>query len=211
MIIVDKALEKRHSAGNPIRVGLVGAGFMGRGITLQILSAVRGIRLVAIANRHIEHAQNAYTTAGSDDVVSVSSKKALEAAIAGGRYAVTEDAMLLAQADGIDAIIEVTGTVEFASRIALEAIRHGKHVILMNAEVDGTVGPILKVYADSAGVVYTNADGDQPGVIMNLYRFVKGIGVKPVLCGNIKGLHDPYRNPTTQAGFARQWGKTLVW
>ena len=42
---------------------------------------------------------------------------------------------------------------------------------------------------------------------MNLYRFVKGIGVEPVLCGNIKGLHDPYRNPTTQAGFARRWGQ----
>ena len=40
---------------------------------------------------------------------------------------------------------------------------------------------------------------------MNLYRFVKGIGVKPVLCGNIKGLHDPYRNPTTQQDFARRW------
>jgi predicted homoserine dehydrogenase-like protein len=75
----------------------------------------------------------------------------------------------------------------------------------MNAELDGTIGPILKTHADRAGVVYTNADGDQPGVIMNLFRFVKGIGVKPVLCGNIKGLQDPYRNPTTQAGFARQW------
>jgi predicted homoserine dehydrogenase-like protein len=65
----------------------------------------------------------------------------------------------------------------------------------------------LKVYADKAGVVITNADGDQPGVIMNLYRFVKGLGVKPVLGGNIKGLHDPYRNPTTQEGFARKWGQ----
>ena len=75
----------------------------------------------------------------------------------------------------------------------------------MNAELDGTIGPILKIYADKAGVVLTNSDGDQPGVIMNLYRFVKGIGVKPVLCGNIKGLHDPYRNPTTQQDFARRW------
>ena len=78
---------------------------------------------------------------------------------------------------------------------------------MMNAELDGTLGPILKVKADAAGVVFTNADGDQPGVIMNLYRFVKGIGVTPVLCGNIKGLHDPYRTPTTQAGFARKWGQ----
>jgi predicted homoserine dehydrogenase-like protein len=55
--------------------------------------------------------------------------------------------------------------------------------------------------------VYTVSDGDQPGVTMNLYRFVKGLGVRPVLCGNVKGLHDPYRNPTTQEGFARQWGQ----
>jgi len=54
-------------------------------------------------------------------------------------------------------------------------------------------------------VVITNSDGDQPGVIMNLYRFVEGIGVNPVLCGNIKGLHDPYRNPTTQESYARKW------
>jgi predicted homoserine dehydrogenase-like protein len=54
-------------------------------------------------------------------------------------------------------------------------------------------------------VVITNADGDQPGVEMNLFRFVKGIGVKPVLCGNIKGLQDPYRNPTTQESFAKKW------
>ena len=97
--------------------------------------------------------------------------------------------------------------MEFSAQVVFKAIEHRKHVIMMNAELDGTVGPILKVYADKAGVVLTNVDGDQPGVIMNLYRFVKGIGVKPVLCGNIKGLHDPYRNPTTQEGFAKKWGQ----
>jgi predicted homoserine dehydrogenase-like protein len=60
------------------------------------------------------------------------------------------------------------------------------------------------VYADGAGVVITNADGDQPGVIMNLYRFVKTIGYQPVLAGNIKGLQDPYRTPETQREFATQ-------
>jgi len=97
--------------------------------------------------------------------------------------------------------------VEFGARVAMKAIENEKHVITMNAELDGTVGPILKVYADKAGVIFTGADGDQPGVTMNLFRFVKAIGVKPVLCGNIKGLHDPYRNPTTQEGFARKWGQ----
>jgi predicted homoserine dehydrogenase-like protein len=73
--------------------------------------------------------------------------------------------------------------------------------------LDATIGPILNRKAEEKGVVFTGADGDQPGVTMNLYRFVKSIGVKPVLCGNIKGLHDPYRNPTTQEGFARKWGQ----
>ena len=49
--------------------------------------------------------------------------------------------------------------------------------------------------------------GDQPGVEMNLFRFVKSIGLTPLVCGNIKGLQDPYRNPTTQEGFAKQWGQ----
>jgi predicted homoserine dehydrogenase-like protein len=115
--------------------------------------------------------------------------------------------MLLCEAEAIDVVLEVTGAVEFGAKLAVHAIDHGKHFVTMNAEVDGTVGPILRVRADDAGVVFSGADGDQPGVIMNLFRFVKGIGVRPVLCGNIKGLHDPYRNPTTQEGFARKWGQ----
>lgn len=103
--------------------------------------------------------------------------------------------------------MEVTGAVEFGARVALSAIEHRKHVVLMNAELDGTVGPILKVYADRAGVVFTACDGDQPGAQMNLYRFVRGIGLTPLLCGNIKGLHDPYRTPATQEAFARRWGQ----
>jgi predicted homoserine dehydrogenase-like protein len=207
LIIVDRALEQRLAEGNPIRVGMVGAGFMGRGIALQILGAVPGLRLAAIANRTLDRARTAYAEAGVDEVVIVDSVAELESAISAGRYAVTSDPQLLCEAEGLEAVIEVTGTVEEAARVALSAIEHGKHVIVMNAELDGTVGPILKTYADRAGVVFTNADGDQPGVIANLYRFVRGIGVRPVLCGNIKGLHDPYRNPTTQEGFARQWGQ----
>lgn len=205
MIIVDKALEKRQREGNPIRVAMVGAGFMGRGIALQISTATQGMKLVAISNRHLDGAKRAYSEAGIKEVRVVETVSQLEKAIEREQYAITEDAMLLCQAEGIDAIIEVTGAVEFGSQVVLRAIENGKHVITMNAELDGTVGPILKVHADRAGVVLTGTDGDQPGVIMNLYRFVKGIGMKPVLCGNIKGLHDPYRNPATQEGFARKW------
>ena len=208
MVIVDKALEARERKGNPIRVGMVGAGFMGRGIALQIFTAIKGMRLVAISNRHIDAAKKVYAEAGAEKVQVVDNAAQLESVITRGEYAITGDPFLLCQAQGIDAVLEVTGTVEFAARVVLKAIEHRKHIIIMNAELDGTVGPILKVYADRGGVVLTNTDGDQPGVILNLYRFVKGLGVKPVLCGNIKGLHDPYRNPTTQQEFARKWQQT---
>ncbi|MBA2380348.1 MAG: Gfo/Idh/MocA family oxidoreductase [Blastocatellia bacterium] len=205
MIIVDTALERREAEGNPIRVGMIGSGFMGRGIALQIINKVPGMRLVAISNRNIEGARRAYAEAGIADVDTVETTTELENAVRAGRPAVTDDPNVVCEAEGIDAIIEVTGAIEFGAHVVTSAIKHGKHVVMMNAELDGTVGAILKVHADRAGVVITNADGDQPGVMMNLYRFVKGIGVKPVLCGNIKGLHDPYRNPTTQEAFARQW------
>jgi predicted homoserine dehydrogenase-like protein len=207
MILVDTALQKRVAEGRPIRIGLVGAGFMARGIALQVALSVPGMRVAAIANRHLDGALRAYAEAGAHDAQVVDSVAQLERAIATGTPAVTENALLLCQAQGIDAIVEVTGTIEHAARVTLEAMAHGKHVVLMNAELDGTLGPILKTYAERAGVVLTSADGDQPGVMMNLWRFVKGLGLKPVLCGNIKGLHDPYRNPTTQQAFARQWGQ----
>jgi predicted homoserine dehydrogenase-like protein len=207
VIIVDTALKARAAAERPVRVGMIGAGFMGRGIANQIINSVRGMELVAIANRHLEGARRAYHEAGIDKVRVVESVNSLGRAIAQREPAITEDAMVICGAEGVDALIEVTGTIEFSAHVVMEAIEHRKHVILMNAELDGTVGPILKIYADRAGVILSACDGDQPGVQMNLYRFVQGIGLRPLVCGNIKGLQDRYRNPTTQQGFAAKWGQ----
>ena len=204
MIIVDTALEKRRKEKNPVRVGIIGAGYMGRGVALQIISAFPGMRLVAMSNRTITDAEKAYRQAGVNDVISAKSVSQVNEAIGRGQYCITDDAMLLCRAEGIEAIVEATGEIEFGAEVTLEAIAHGKHVILMNAELDATVGPILKVYADRAGVVITNVDGDQPGVVMNLLRFVKTIGYRPVLAGNIKGMQDHYRTPETQKGFAER-------
>jgi len=207
MIIVDRALEQRASEQNPVRFAMVGAGFMGRGIVNQVVNSVPGMDLVAIANRHLDRAREAYEQAGVTGVEVADDAAEVARVIARGDVAITENAFAVTEADGIDAIVEVTGTVEYGASVVLSAIEHGKHVVLMNAELDGTIGPILKVRADEAGVIYTACDGDQPGVQMNLYRFVRSIGCLPLVCGNIKGLQDPYRNPTTQQSFAERWGQ----
>ena len=204
MIIVDTALQKRYEQGNPVRTAIIGAGYMGRGVALQIISAFKGMKLVAVSNRTLSEADRAYRQAGIDSVTTVTTVSQLEEAINRDEYCISDDAMLLCRAGNIDAVIEATGEIEFGAQVTMEAISHGKHVILMNAELDATVGPLLKVYADRAGVVITNADGDQPGVVMNLLRFVKTIGYQPVLAGNIKGLQDHYRTPETQKAFAEQ-------
>ena len=204
MIIVDSELERRAQNGNPVRVAMVGAGYIGQGVALQIERYMTGMRLVAIANRTLSAAKKAYLDAGVDSIKPVQNTAQLEAAIAAGQYAITDNAVLLCEVDGIEVIIEATGDVEHSAHVAMKAIENEKHLVLMNAELDATVGPILKVYADRAGIVITNADGDQPGVMMNLYRFVKSIGYHPVLAGNIKGLQDYYRTPETQKKFAAE-------
>jgi predicted homoserine dehydrogenase-like protein len=145
--------------------------------------------------------------AGIDLVREVGTVGALEKSIDEGVAAFTGDPLLICRAENIDIIVEATGDVEYGARVTMEAIRHGKDIALLNAEVDGTIGPILKKYADQAGVVISGVEGDQPGLEMNLFRYVKTIGFEPLVCGNIKGLQDPYRNPETQRGFAAQWGQ----
>ena len=207
MIIVDTALERRQQEGNPIRIGMVGAGYMGQGMAAVIERNMVGMRVVAIANRTVETAERVFTDAGVEDSVQVSDQEALDRLLAGGGRAVTSDPLLLCRTPGIEAIIECTGEVEHGARTATEAIANRKHVMLMNAELDATVGPILKVLADRAGVVITNADGDEPSVAMNMFRFVLSIGYRPVLAGNVKGFLDHHRNPDTQKGFADAHGQ----
>lgn len=209
MIIVDRALERRAAEGKPLGVAMVGAGFMGQAIANQIVNSLSGMTLVGIANRNPERAREAFAYAGVDDIYPASSVSDVDGAAVSGRPVITDDPGILVASDAVEVVIEVTGSVEYAAGVVLQSIQAGTHVVLMNAELDGTIGPLLAHKARQAGVIYSACDGDQPGVQMNLYRFVRSIGVQPLVCGNIKGLHDPYRNPTTQQGFARQWGQNV--
>jgi len=203
---VDVALARRDREGQPVRVGLVGAGAMGGAIALQMLGPVRGLRLVAVASRTLAHAERVVREAGTDALVRVETVPELERAVAMGTPAVASDARLLCAAPGIDVLIEASGDVESGAQVAMEAISAGKDLILVNAELDATVGPLLKSYADRAGVVVTGTDGDEPGVAMNLVRLVRAVGLRPVGAGNLKGFLDPRRTPATQREFAERHG-----
>ena len=203
-MIVDTALKERETLGRPIRVGLVGAGATGRAIALQLGTPVPGMRLVAIANRTPERGERAFREAGFTQWMRAASARAAEDAITRGMPVLADDASVLTGCGVIDVLVEATGTIEAAARVVLGAIDHGKHVVLVNAELDSLLGPILKIKADKAGVVLTHTDGDEPGVAMTLLRYLRTLGLRTVAAGNIKGMVDYYRTPATQKAFAEK-------
>lgn len=203
-MIVDTALRELESSGRPIRVGMVGAGAKGRAIALQLGTPAPGIRLVAIANRTPEHGERAFRESGAVAWNRVSSAREAEAAISRGMPVLTDDPSVLTSCDLIDVLIEVTGTIEPAAGVVTEAFNQGKSVVLVNAELDSLLGPLLKAKADRAGLVVTHTDGDEPGVAMTLLRYLRSLGLRPVAAGNIKGMVDYYRNPETQRAFAEK-------
>jgi predicted homoserine dehydrogenase-like protein len=207
VILVDTALRRREENGRPIQVALIGAGFMAQGLANQIAHSVPGMRVAAIYARRPEQALGVCDYAALGDPVVASSQAEVEDNIRANRTVLTDDAFLLCRAEHIDVLVDLTGSVEFGAQVVLEAARNGKHIVLMNAELDATIGPILNVYAQRAGVIMSACDGDEPGLQMNLVRWVQGLGLTPRVIGNVKGLQDPYRNPETQRGFAEKWGQ----
>lgn len=207
MFLVDHALAWAAEQGKPIRLGLVGAGYSGGLVAHHILRDVPGIFLSAIANRTPERAQAVFRSEGIGDVPVVEGRGRLDRILEGKGRVVTPDVEALCASGHIDVVMDATGAIEFGAGLSLMAIRHGKHMVTMNVELDSTAGPLLARLARQAGVVYSNIDGDEPAVAMNLIRTVRGMGLEPIAAGNLKGLYDPYRTPATQEDFARAHGQ----
>lgn len=205
MIIVDTALKKRQAEGKAIRVGMIGAGFMGQGLANQITHSVPGMRMAAIYNRKPARAVKVYEYSGLRDAVRAHSQTTFDNAVLRGLPVVSDDPFLITRSPHIDVVVDVTGSVNFGAEVIMDAFKNRKPVVMMNAEVDATIGPILQVYADRYDCVLSACDGDEPGVQMNLVRWVRGLGLIPRIIGNVKGLQDPYRNPTTQKAWAQRW------
>jgi predicted homoserine dehydrogenase-like protein len=208
-MFVDTALRELEAKGRPVRVGMIGAGATGRAIALQLGTPAPGIRLVAISNRTPEHGERAFRESGIDTWARAGSAREAQHAIERETPVLTDDPSVLTACNAIDILVEVTGTVDAAARVVLDAFGQGKHVVLVNAELDSLLGPILKLKADRAGVVLTHTDGDEPGVAMTLLRYLRSTGLRPVAAGNIKGMVDYYRNPDTQLAFAEKYDQDV--
>lgn len=202
---LSRDLQARERAGRPLLVGVIGCGFFGSGVVRQLVRAP-GVRAAVVANRTPERAIAALRRAGvaPSDIVRTEQQRVAADAIAAGRAVVTTDLSLPARLDSIEVVSETTGDLEVGAERALEAIAAGKHVVAANPETQATVGPLLAARAAQAGVVYSDMDGDQPGILQRMVEWAELAGFEPVLAGNCKGVMKRYATPETQAAYCRE-------
>ncbi len=200
-------LHRREQAGAPVRVAVVGTGFFGSGLVRQ-LQRMPGMVAAVAANRTLERAVDALVAAGVDpaEICVSDDPKTAEEALERGRHVATTSLSLPAHVEGVEVVMEATGDVLVGAVVAAEAIAQRKHVVAANPETQATVGAILKQLADEASVVYSDVDGDQPGILKNLYDYTVGLGLTPLVAGNCKGVLKRYATPATQAAFADAHG-----
>lgn len=197
-------------ASDPISVAVSGAGFVSRGLAHQV-ALTPGMELRLLVSRRPEQGVAAFTATGipEDQIVVSDSPNDLSEAIAEGRRAVAPGVGILSDVVGIDVFVEATGDVEFGAVACLTALDAGMHVVSLNFETDATVGPLIAERAREAGLVYTGSDGDQPGVMMRMIEYVRGIGLDVVVAVNCKGFLDHHATPDSIRPWSEKQGTSL--
>ena len=173
-------LQERAAAGRPVRVGLIGAGKFGSMFLAQA-RRTPGFHVMAIADLDLGRVRASLARVGwpSEQYAAADFATALET----GATHLGEDAAALIAADGLEVVIDATGSPAAGIRHALMAIDHGRHVVMVNVEADALAGPLLAARATAAGVVYSLAYGDQPALICELVDWARAAGFDVVAAG----------------------------
>ncbi|CUH96801.1 hypothetical protein P22_2912 [Propionispora sp. 2/2-37] len=199
MLNMNQKLIKRQQDGKIIRTGIVGAGQMGRGMVTQMV-IMQGIMPAIVSDINVQNVVNAFHYAGitDDRIAVVDSLAEANTQMEAGKYVATTQADFISQANLVECAIDATGVPDVGAKIATDAIRNGKHVVMLNVETDVVIGPYLKKLADQHGVIYTGSAGDEPGAVMELYCFAKAMGMDVKVMGKGKNNKLDYDcNPDT--------------
>ncbi len=168
------------SADKIVQAGVIGTGQYTTAIVTQAQS-IPNLNVPIVADTNLDAARNAYELAGADDIIVGESRADALAGIEGGKKVVVQDSALLMDLP-LDVIAEGTGNPSAGAVHAAEALRSGKHVVMITKETEVAVGTGLRRIAKSEGRVYTAADGDQPSHLISLFEWCREIGLE-VLCG----------------------------
>ncbi|MEK3857247.1 NAD(P)H-dependent oxidoreductase [Cytobacillus sp. FSL H8-0458] len=179
---IYQQLLTRERENAPIRVGVIGAGQMGFGMITQI-SRIPGMIVTGVCDVNTEAARKAA------DYYNSKSKKR-------NPVLVTNDYREVIQSRDVEVIVDATGVPEVGANISLEALRSKKHLVLLNVEVDITIGSVMYQLFNNAGLVYTGSAGDEPAATLELYEFAKTMGLEVLVAGKGKNNKlNPLSNP----------------
>jgi predicted homoserine dehydrogenase-like protein len=163
-----------------VRVGLIGAGKFG---SMFLAQAPRtpGLHVLGIADLDVARARLALERVGWAPE-RFGARSFAEALRTGGTF-VADDAEALIAADGLDVVVDATGSPAAGIRHALLCCRHGRHIVMVNVEADVLAGPLLARRAREAGIVYSMAYGDQPALIAEMVDWARTAGFEVIAAG----------------------------
>lgn len=198
MTRLERLQQHVSDTGRPVRVALVGAGQMGRGLAAQV-GRIPGLDLAVAVDVEADRAADALVAAGHT-APETDAGRAGEALDAGRGLALTAFEAL-PDLD-VDVVVEATGVPEIGARVAESAMGGGKHVVMLNVETDVTIGLALADIARRNGVVYSIADGDEPVCAKELVDFAHELAFDVVCAG--KGKNNPFIPTATPASCAAE-------
>ena len=168
-MFLQNAIQKRIDDKNPVKVGLIGAGKFGSMFLSQVPSTT-GIEVLVIADLKPDNAIKACKNVGwSDDLINKT------------KFVDTgADAIKLNE---VEVVIEATGFPAAGIEHARQAFQNGKHIIMVNVEADVLAGAALAKEANSVGVVYSMAYGDQPALTAEIVEWARASGFNVTSAG----------------------------
>lgn len=168
-MFVYQELVARAEQEKPIRVGLIGAGKFGSMFLSQV-PTTPALQVSVIADLRPDNARKACAQVGwSDEQI--------------GSVTFTDDAIETLLRHDVDVVVEATGNPVAGLLHAREAIRQGKHIVMVNVEADVLAGALLAEEARAAGVVYSMAYGDQPALTCEMVEWARACGFNVVAAG----------------------------
>ena len=181
-------LLDRESAGEPVTVGVIGAGKFGT-MYLSQARLTAGTHVVAVPDLDVARARIQLNTAGWP--AELYAATSLDDAHKRRATFITADADAMIADPRIEVIVEATGVPGAGIHHALAAIENGKHIVMVNVEADAVAGPLLARRAKAAGVVYSLAWGDQPALICEHVDWARAAGFK-VICAGKGTRYEPH-------------------
>lgn len=175
-----RKLQERAESGNPLRVGLIGAGKFGSMFLSQV-PRTPGIHLLGVTDLSAARAHHSLERVGWN--AERHSATSFEEAVKKGTTFVQDDAEALISHQELDVVIDATGIPAAGIRHALLACKHRKHIVMVNVEADVLAGPLLARRAAEAGLIYSMGYGDQPALIAEMVDWARTTGFEVVCAG----------------------------